>query len=174
MSCPAYITDLAQQIAYSLGSPSGQSVPFIQSRLVSPSMIGELNNLLTTCYVAESGAISPPLGQTEQAIYGLVYQVGFYNTRLNQTLGGLNPGVVTIQDGDSRVSFTSPVDIARIYRDMRKQSWDELMSLVYAYRQNESQPSSTDFVTIANVPGAAGYVGNGYTPAQYPYGYYRE
>lgn len=172
MACPAYITDLSQQIFYSIGSPSGQSPSFIQSRLVSPSMVGELNNLLTTCYVAESGAISPPLGQTEQAIYSLVYQVGYYGSRLNQTLGGLNPGVVSIADGDSRVVFSSPVDIARLYRDMKTQSWNELMSLVYAYRQNESQPSSADMPTIVSAPALYG-ASLGNSPAQYPYGYYR-
>lgn len=156
-----------------MGSPSGQSPSYIQSRMVSPSMVGDLNNLLTTCYVAVSGAIDPPLGQTEQGIYSLMYQVGYYATRLNQTLGGLNPGVVSLADGDSRIVFTSPVDIARIYRDMQKQAYDQLLSLVYAYRQNEAQPSAVDMPTIINAPGAWGGIGGGASPAQYPYGYYR-
>jgi hypothetical protein len=173
MACSPYLTDLATSIYYAIGAPTGQPPSFIQSRLVSPSMVGQLNNLLTTCYVAVSGDISPPLGQSEQGIYSLLYQSQYYATRLNQTLAGLNPGITLLREGDSQISFTNPVDMARVFRDMQKQTFDELCSQVYAFRQQESQPSATDMVTIVNVPGVAGVQMNGNNPAQYPYGYYR-
>lgn len=168
MSCPAYITDLATNVWSDLGQPTGQPPPYIQSKLVSQSYVGQLNNLIATCYISVSGDISPPLDNTEQGIYSLLYQYNYYTTALNRTLAGLNPGVVSMSDGDSRIVFVNPVDIARIYRDAKQQVYDNLVTQVYAYRQMASQPKSVDFPFIVNDLGISSNISS-----SAPYNYYR-
>lgn len=170
MSCPAYITDLANNIFLDLGAPSGQPPSYIQSKLVSQPYVGQLNNQLATCYTAVSGVISPPLGETEQGIYSLLYQFNYYQTQLNRVLQGLNPGVISLSDGDSRIVFTNPVDIARMYRDAAKEVYNNLTMQVSAYRQQASQPGSVDMPLIINDPDYGYGVGGGEVALR---GYYR-
>ncbi len=171
MSC-AYLADLSQTIWLDLGQPSGQPPSYIQSRLVSQPYIGNLNNLLATCYVSVSGDIMPELGNTEQGIYSKLYQYDYYGTQLNRTLQGINPGIVSLQDGDSRIVFSNPVEVARIYRDARNTAYDEMVTLVGAWRQDKSQPNSVDMPLIVN--GLGGEWGGGYGGAgPNPRNYYR-
>lgn len=154
------MSDLATTIFYDLGSPTGQPPSYIQSRLVSASYIGKLNNLLGTCYVAQSGCISPTPGEDAQGVYSSLYQYDYYSTQLNRTLQGINGGSVTrMSDGDSTIVLTSPVEVARMYRDAKTAAYDEMMTLIGGYRGNNSQPSSIDFPMIVNDLGGAGYAG---------------
>lgn len=157
MPC-AYISDMAEIIFTDLGSPSGYSPSYIQSKLVSPSYIGRLNNLIATCYTTVSGDISPALGTDEQGIYTLLYENAWYTTKLNQTLAGLNPGVIEIRDGDSTMRFVSPVEQAKVYKDMQRQTAEQLGIQIASYRQQKSQPSSVDYLTIVNAPWGGGSV----------------
>lgn len=173
MSCSAYLTDMADVIYTDLGSPTGQSVSYIQSKLVSPVYIGRLNNLIATCYTTISGDISPALGTDEQAIYSLLYESEWYTTKLNQTLAGLNPGIISIQDGDSRIVFTNTVEQAKVYKEMQKQTNDQLGLQVASYRQMQSQPSSINYPLIVNAPWEGG-AGPSYAGQQSSlHGYYR-
>lgn len=171
MPCSPYLTDLALNIWLDLSQPTGQPPSYIQSKLVSQPYVGQLNNQLATCYTAVSGDISPALGDTEQGIYSLLYQYNYYSTQLNRVLQGLNPGVVSLADGDSRIVFTNPVDIARMYRDAAKEASANLIMQVSAYRQQASQPAAVDMPFVINDLGY-GVDGNN-QPAGFPRGYYR-
>lgn len=172
MACSPYLTDLATVIWNDLGQPSGMPVSFIQSQLVSNSYVGRLNNQIATCYTSVSGDISPALGNTEQAIYAMMYEMGYYQTKLAQTLAGLNPGIVSLQDGDSRIVFTNSVEQAKVYKEMQKQLNDQLTMAVSQYRQQESQPSAVDMPLIVNGAWAYGSLG-GIAGQIALYGYYR-
>lgn len=165
MAC-AYITDLATFIWNDLGQPSDEPTSYIQSKLVSNGYIGQLNSFTASCFSGISGDISPSLGADEQALYALMYEKDYYTKKLNQTLAGLNPGVITLQEGDSRVTFASPIEKARLYRDMQKQLNDQLIMLTSAYRQDRSTPVSVDYMQIISSL-RQGYDG------PFPRGYYR-
>lgn len=169
MACPLYITELSQQIWNDLWQPSGQPPSYIQSKLVSAPYLGKLNNYLATCYVAVSGSIVPELGETEQAIYALMYQSDYFGTKLLQTLAGLSPGVLELRDGDSALKFVNPVEQAKVYKDMQRQINGELGQQVASYRQQNSQPSSVNYPFIVN-----GVLGDSYAGDQSNlHGYYR-
>ncbi len=90
------------------------------------------------------------LGTDEQAIYGLLYVVDYYTSKLNQTLAGLNPGVIELGDGDSRIRLVNPVEQAKVYKEMQKQLNDQLGLYVASYRQQASQPSAVNYPLIVN------------------------
>lgn len=171
MSCCTTISDLATNIWYDLGQPTGQPPSYIQSRLISAPYIGKLNSLLATCYVAASGCISPVPDEDAQGIYSAMYTYDYYTTQLNRTLQGINGGgVISMSDGDSRIVLTSPVEVARMYRDAKNAAYDEMMTLIGGYRSNGSMPSSVDMPLIVNSLGA----GDGYAGGEVALrGYYR-
>jgi hypothetical protein len=64
----------------------------------------------------------------------------------------------TIQDGDSRITRVSSVDMARLYRDMQKELNAQLNSLTLAYRQSDSLGRSVNYLGIDNTwRGTVGY-----------------
>lgn len=150
MSCCDTIANLAQTIFYDLGQPTGQPPTYIQSRLMSAAYIGKLNSLIGACYVPFSGCIEPTPGADEQAVYASLYNYEYYSTQLNRTLQGINPGVVNLRDGDSSITFSNPVEIARMYRDARASAYEEMVTLVGGYRGNAAQPQSVDMSLITN------------------------
>jgi hypothetical protein len=154
------IEDLAASIWADLGDPTDLSVLVIQTKLASDAFIGKLNVLLGTCYTVTAGIIAPPLGTSEQAMYALLYQVGFWGRKIAQLSAGLIQPVVSLAEGDSRIVFSNRVDIMRIYRDEQKQALDELYKLVAAYRNDALAPQDIRFYNISN--DNDGYYGNGY------------
>jgi hypothetical protein len=155
MPC-AYITDLSTQIFLDLGQPSGQPPSYIQSKLVSAPYVGKLNNLISACYVSVTGDISPPLDEAAQGIYSSMYQADYFTTKLNQTLAGLNPGIVELQESDSKIRFTNPVEQAKVYKELQRQLNEQLFWQVSAYRGDASGPGAVDMMTIVNAPNAGG------------------
>lgn len=164
-----YLGVLSSGIWDDLSQPTGQPPAYIQAKLVSPAYVGKLNNLISTCYIAITGNIDPDLGEAEQGIYLSMYEMDYFTTKLNQTLAGLNPGIVELREGDSTIRFTNPVEQAKVYKEMQRQLSEQLFWQVSAYRGHAGQPSAVDTPNIANVPG--GY-GNGYGQNT-PYNYYR-
>lgn len=113
----------------------------------------------------------PQLEPKAQAIYGMMYQVDFYTTKLNQLMAGLNPGVVELTEGDSRVRFTNPVEQAKVYKEMQKQLNEQLQLLVGTYRSDLALPDSVNYPFILNIIG--GYAGAWSPAAGGPHNYYR-
>jgi len=140
--------------------------------LVSPSYVGKLNNMIATCYRVVTGDITPPLEENEQAVYQLMYEADFYIAKLNQVNAGLNPGVISLTEGDSKIQFINPVEQAKVYKEMQRQLNEQLVFLTSAYRQGEAFPRSVNYPTILNFWGGgntnAGPIGLGT-----PHNYYR-
>lgn len=157
MACPTYLQDLSLAIWLDLGSPTDLSPAAIQTKLSSAAFLGKLNALTANCYVLESdGTITPPLGLEEQAIYALMYEVDYYTGKLNNVLNGYNTAFTTIRDGDSSITRSSAVDVARLYRDQQKQLMTELSGLIGSYRTDAAGPLSVDMynVTYGGADGA--------------------
>lgn len=174
MSCCSTILDLADTIWNDLGQPTGQPPAYIATRLVSAPYIGKLNNLLATCYSGVSGCIEPTLGADEQGVYEALYVAQYYTTKLNQTLQGIGGGAaITLADGDSRIVLTSPVDVARMYRDAKKEAVNDLLDQVNYWKSKNTVPYSRDFPTIINSWFGGGGYGYGGSVYNNPHNYYR-
>ena len=145
MAC-AYITDLATLIYNNLGMPADVSVSSIQTKLVSVGFIGKLNNGISTSYSIVSGDISPDLGVNEQAIYAQMYASEYYSRKINQIIGGTDIYWTSIIDGDSKITRTSQAEIAKVFKDLKKQSEEELYKLISMYRVNASGPTTVDYM----------------------------
>lgn len=144
MPC-AYITDLATLIYSDLGSPSDISVSSIQTKLVSSGFLGKLNNKISTCYSIVSGDISPELGNEEQAIYSQMYKSEYYSRKISSIFGGTDINWTTVKDGDSEITRSSQTEVGKLFKDLKRQSDEELGNLVASYRVNASPPSTIDY-----------------------------
>lgn len=173
MSCPSYLVALAQQIWNDLAQPADQPVSYIQSKLISPSYIGLLTTLSSDCITIVDAQPSPELTDAQQAIYRLMYERDYYVTKLNQTLAGLAPGngAIEISEGDSRVKFINPVEMAKVYKDLLRQLNEQLNLVVATYRIDKSLPSTVVFPMIWNMVGGYGY--STIPAAGGAHGYYR-
>jgi hypothetical protein len=87
-----------------------------------------------------------------------MYQADFYIRKVNDLMNGGAIAYTTIQDGDSKITRVSTVDMARLYRDMHKELVGQLNALTYAYRQSDAQARSINYLNIDNTwRGTAGY-----------------
>jgi uncharacterized lipoprotein YehR (DUF1307 family) len=144
MAC-AYITDLATLIYNNLGAPSDLTISSIQTKLVSTGFLGKLNNKINTSYAIVSGDISPQLDTNEQAIYAQMYVSEYCVKKINAIIGGTEIAWTTVKDGDSTITRSSQTEMAKIYKDLKKQTDEELDKLVGSYRINASSPISVDY-----------------------------
>lgn len=144
MPC-AYITDLATLIYNNLGAPSDVSVSSIQTKLVSTGFLGKLNNSINTSYVIANGDILPELGINEQALYSEMYVSEYYGRKINQIIGGTEISWTSIGDGDSKITRSSQTEMAKVFKDLKKQADEEIIRLTNSYRVNASAPGTIDF-----------------------------
>lgn len=146
MAC-AYITDLATNIWRDLGEPSDLSVPYIQTKLISPYFLGKLNVALGTAYEIVSGDISPALGTDEQGMYGLMYKIDYYARKINTLLSGYSADAswIELSDGDGRLRRASPTEIAKTITSIKNQLDLQLNGLVGKYRMNNAKSKSVDY-----------------------------
>ena len=140
-----YISGLATLIYDDLNSPYDLSVSSIQSKLVNEGFLGKLNNSISSSYIIVTGDISPVLGLNEQAIYSQLYISEYYTRKINSILGGTEIAWTTIKDGDSTVTRSSQTETAKVFKDLKKQSDEQLVRLVGSYRVNASAPLTIDY-----------------------------
>lgn len=149
MAC-AYLTDLATNIWKDLGEPADISVSYIQYKLVSNPFVGKLDNLISSCHTITSGSICPALTNKEQSIYALMYESDFWGQKLAKITAGQEIQWTRLEEGDSKITRVSSVEQGKLYKDMQRQTNEQLNYLVNVYRQNSSTARSVDFYTIDN------------------------
>ena len=144
---------LSTGIWQDIGSPDNLSVSSISGRLMSSGMLGGLDNLLIECHWVDwnSGTINPSLNGGELNIYQQYYKVNYYRNLASQIVGKIgNPAsfAYVLREGDSNITLSNPVDIARLFRDLEKQAMDELKLLVFEYRKGKAGPRAVNYPTI--------------------------
>lgn len=145
MSCD-YIIGLASGIWQDINSPSGVTPLYISGWLVSDQNVGKLNALLSTCFSGDgAGCIGPSLGPQEQGIYGEIYKQLYWQQQINANLGAGGIMWVEMQEGDSKIRRASPTEVAKVYKDLWKESTLNLNNLITSYKINASYPRSNDF-----------------------------
>lgn len=145
-----------------LGSPTDLSVSSISGWVTQPQTIGKLNSYISTCFqpTGYTGAgswnndVTPDLGNEEYAILAAMYNVSYYNQLVRKLAGagGTQRILQSTSEGDSKVTFVSNADLARIYIDNAKEATKTLNYLVNNYNVNiaeNSAPRSVDHYTIA-------------------------
>lgn len=148
MACQS-ISGLATGIWLDIGEPSALAVSSIYSRLTSSGYLGRLNSWTNSCYYISGDCIAPELGTEELAIYEQIYLVDYYNKLATQNQGAVGATVWTrIEEGDSKISRASPVEITKIYINLAKEAKDTLNDLVTRRNGNLSTPRSVDYYGI--------------------------
>lgn len=148
MSCSC-LTNLSNSIFRDLGEPTSLSISSIQTKLISPAMVGQLNDLIGTCYTIESGCFVPELESEESAVYGLLYKHQYYQKAATQTLGAIGAVQWTeISEYDSTIRRASPNETSKVYLQIAKDTREEMYQLVDAYKRNLSNPNSVDYYYI--------------------------
>jgi hypothetical protein len=153
-----------------LGSLPTLSALTISGYAVQPSTLGRLNTLIGTCY-SGTGYMgtgipfdaAPDLSNTELAVIGAMFEVGWYS-QLAMTMMGVTPAGLAwtaLAEGDSRISRANAVNVGKEYREMSKEANLRLNYLVNAYH-TEVQGSST--------PRDVSYLNPGFSNLAYPYG----
>ena len=150
MACGAYITDMAKGIHQEIGQPTSISPSFIQSKLLSKSFLGQLNTLLYKAHTIENGDISVELDMQEQAIYSRLWVYEYYNSQGPAILASMAAGNywVNIQEGDSKIQRTNPIEIAKYFKTLASQYKDYVDEMVEFYNKAQSFPRSNDMYTI--------------------------
>lgn len=144
-----------------LGSPNDLSANTISGWVSQPSTVGKLNNLIGTCYsgIGYTGVgswnndVKPDLTDSEFGILDQMYRVSYYQQLVRNIAGGggSNKIVQQMSEGDSKVTFVSAADLARVYTENLKEAQSALKYQVNVYIQNSAggnMPSSVDFYTV--------------------------
>lgn len=164
MSC-AYIQTLASGLWEELNSPSSVSVSFISGKLVSDSFLGQLGSLTFKCYQSISGCIEPPLDNGEQGIYSALYLSDYYKKQVVNYIGaaGVNR-VLSVAEGDSRISFGNKTSEAKEIRALAKDYSDQAKELADLYNRGLSTARDVSFYTINQFGPSAALASDQYSP----------
>jgi hypothetical protein len=160
-----YIFDLSSQIWNELGQPTSISTGYITGKILSSGFLGKLGTMLdNSWYIDAVSGIVPDLLDSEQAIVIQLVEMDYYVNAYQNALGVGSSAVlyVSLAEGDSRLTRTNQVDIAKFYKDLQKDTWERIRLLVNDYKLNKSTVQSVDWPTIGNYPNwGAGNFGRG-------------
>jgi hypothetical protein len=151
--CNSEILNLAASIHENLNSPSSISVGYLSGVLTSSGTLGELNLKLTTDFWISGGScIVGGFGAEESAIYALIVETNYYRRQALCTLqaGGLN--WVNIRESDTSITRANPVDMARGFQDLRKESERDLAIMVAQWKLGHTMAVSVDSERLASYP----------------------
>lgn len=132
-----------------LGQPSGISPAYISGYIIDN--LGRLNILIDTCFSGDgSGCVTPALSIFELAIAGEMYKESFYSKKIRDSLGanGYGEQWISIREGDTSIQRASPTQVAREYRELKKDATNNIQNLSYLYKNNLVVPHSIDFANV--------------------------
>ena len=144
-----------------IGQPTDVNVSTISGWVTQPQTIGQLNSYLGTCYsgVGYTGAcswnndISPDLTPAEFGILDQMWQVRYYSQLIRKCAGagGTQKIVQQLAEGDSKVTYVSAVQLAKVYTENLTNAQKRLNFLVNVYNENSAgtnTPRSVDYYMI--------------------------
>jgi hypothetical protein len=144
-TCGETISGLAQRIWEDINSPAAPTVSYISGWLTSQPNIGKLNNAIGTCFSGLNGCIDPELEEEELAIYGEVYKQMYWTKQIQANLGAGGVQWISMKEGDSHVTRASPTEVAKVYKDLLRETNGQLMFLVHSYKKNLAYPRAVTF-----------------------------
>lgn len=137
------VVDIADEIYKELGSSTDTSVPAIVFWLIKN--VGGLNNFISKLYIIDDVAveISPELGETEKYIFKKMYYVHFYEVKLRASMVSIfSEEISEISDQGSMIKYSrsNKNEISKHFAAIKKQEYEELQSLVAAYKSSKVTP----------------------------------
>jgi hypothetical protein len=145
--CAAQILDLATATHGDINSPSNVSIGFISGYYTSSgSFLGDFNNKLSTCvWVSGDSPCLVGFGPAEASIATLIYQTSYFKKlALSSLAGGGDTMWTTLKEGDSTITRSSMIDVAKQYRELHKTAEEELKTAIHYYTLNHSVPMSIE------------------------------
>lgn len=137
------ISGLASSILLELDNPSGVSISSVSGWI--EVNIGRVNLLLDQMFVADSGVISPKLGNTETLIFHNLYKTKYFESQAfkiaNNVISDDSMDWTSLSEGDSSIQRTNRSNILQHYRNLKKESQQNVDALVDYYRSNRGSPS---------------------------------
>jgi len=137
--------NLAYNTWNDLNQPEDTTASYISGWYLHSSNLGLLNNVLGTCFSGVGGAISPELGNEEAAIYSEIFKQNYCKRKIYSNLGASSIQWTEIREGDGVIRRASPTEVAKVFKDLLKESNATFKDLVQSYKSNLSFPRSNDF-----------------------------
>jgi hypothetical protein len=143
----AKIVDIASEIYLNdIDQDTETSVAAIAQNL--RSSIGILNNLLNKNYYVDSSTLEilnsddgAEIGIDESSIFKKMFLINYYERLVKKFLGANGADTIRSLNQDGIiVTMTDKNQIAQTYRNIKKDSQEELKGLVNRYRHNRSTP----------------------------------
>lgn len=136
------LIDIAEEIHISLDQPSDISI--VGTVFWLRGNIGLLNIRTTENFeVAENGEITPEINDDAKAIFKKLYSIYYYGRMISSNLGA--SGFSSVQEIDSdgaKIKMVNKTELAKIYKDLKKQEEESLVSLLNLYRFNKGRPKA--------------------------------
>ena len=137
------ISDIATEIYQEINQPSDVSASTIIYWLASN--IGILNLTIDTNFIVNvDNSTTPDMGETEKAIFKLLYERYYYNKQLSTALATAsygNPGaIVSVVEGNKAIKLVNGGEIAKTYQSVVSGLTSTLNALVQAYKMNANVP----------------------------------
>jgi hypothetical protein len=107
---------------------------------------------LTTDFFYSGGCISGGFGDSEAAIYGLLYQKEYYRKQAQQVLAGGGLLWVSMSEGDSKVTRANPADISKAYMNLHKGAEEEMHIAIANWKLGHTLTVSVDAASLPAWP----------------------
>lgn len=103
--------------------------------------LGLLNTLIYSSFSGED----PNLGLEEKAIYKQLYLYNYYTRQARNVLRGItstnsSDNIIMVADEGNRIQFTNKNEVSKTYRDLAKDTKQQLDSLVAKYNIYAAKP----------------------------------
>ena len=135
------VSGIASGIFEDLGNPSDISVTSISSWI--RNNIGQLNNQIFTNYGITGDLFINDTcpDDEEKVLINKNYNIYYYGKVISSNLGASAFSAVQEIDSDGgKVKMINKTELAKIYKDLKKQEYDELNKLINDYRLKNSSP----------------------------------
>lgn len=154
------LIDLASDVYTDiLGEPPDCSLPSI-SHWFSVSL-GQLNLAIDTLYTFTDEThqtLNADMTGPEKSIWKQQFVVGYLERQYRKSLGAAGYEIIqSVQEGNRKISKFSKTEIAKVYLQAKKDAYDQLLSMISAYRLNASNPCQVNINDIV-MPEADGSV----------------
>lgn len=100
--------------------------------------LGQLNSKIHTNFSGDANDMDSSAG----AIFSLMYLQKYYERAASNALRGIiqSNGVLSIEDGDNKISFTNKNEVAKVFRGMANDTANEIKDLTYKYNLYHASP----------------------------------
>lgn len=153
-----------------MGSPAGLSALTISGYASQPSTLGRLNDLIGTCYSGSGYMgtgmpfdVSPPIYNSELAIIEGMIRANWYMQLATTMMGTSQTDIpwTNLREGDSQIGRANGWSLGKEYREMARQTIEQMNYLANAWSINRSYARSVDYLNpgypgIANPYGVNG------------------